>query len=196
MTSLAEEHLALTRVLRGSLELLNQDGRAIEIKDGTIKLEISKPSKLSSPVRWMKNERVVRIQDQENVFEFRIPKSSIKSDGQFLVSSKAAEQRANLSSVVQKSEVNSERLEVVKGCSYFVLVPTPVTHVDGNGNISTTIEMQQQTYSGRQEVLVHAMTWTEQVVMQIYNDEGAVEIKSEPAARNEEVVVRELSDCR
>ena len=196
LTSLAEEQLASVRVVKGRLELLNQDGRAVAIKDGAVKLEISKPSKLSSPVRWMKNERVVRIQDQGHVFEFRIPKSSIKGEGQFLVSAEAAEQSANLSSVVQKSDVTSERLEVVKGCSYFVLVPTPVTRVDSNGNISTTIEMQQQSYSGRQDVLVHAMNWTEQVIMQVYNEEGTVEIKSEPVARHDEVVVRELSDCR
>lgn len=196
LTSMAGEHQAQARVVKGSLALLNESGQAVEIKDGALKLEIGKPSKLSAPLRWMKNERVVRIQSQGNVFAFRIPKSSIKAEGQFLVSAEAAEQSAHLKSIVQKSGVNSESLEVVKDCSYFVMVPTPVTQMDPSGNISTTIEMQQQSYSGTQKVLVHALAWTEQVMMQIYNDEGTVEIKSEPTTRLEEKVVRELSDCR
>lgn len=191
----AEELPADVQSLKGKLSLMNDDGKVVEVRTGLLKLEIDTPSALSSPLRRMKGERVVKITDSSDTYVFRIPKSSIKGENNFQVSAGDSEQDAQLISSFSKNNYQSQQVQTYEACQYGVQVPTTITSQDGNGNFVTSASITTQWYSGTQGVLVQSESWTETISVQIKTKQGELILKTQPQNRAKATRLNTLTSC-
>jgi hypothetical protein len=189
----AEEYLA-TANIKGRLELKNENGVLVPLNSGLLKFEIKNPSMLSSPIRWYKNENILKISDSMNTFVFRIPGNLIKSESEFSVHKNYTEQNAHAVSVLNKYNKTSKKVEKNVSCTYTKMMPTTVTSSDGK-DTTITIELKPQDYMGTQRAYVQEDRWIDYLNIHLYNESGLVEIKTQPTSRVRDIVLKELSSC-
>ncbi|WP_413585571.1 hypothetical protein [Bdellovibrio sp. HCB274] len=182
--------------LKGELLLQNEDGKEIPFRSGLVNVEINRPSKATSPLRWMKKELVLKIQDADNTFLFRIPKSALKGENSFKVSRGDSEQNAQVNASFSRQGYDQQNIEEAVSCTYAVHNHIPVTLMDGNGNYTTTMEMQTTWEKGSQLALVKKEQWTETIEIQIRSKTGEVTLRTQPQEKVKTTTLKTLQSCR
>jgi hypothetical protein len=194
-TARAEEFLATIKVTSGTVTLETDDGKMVDLKDGITKLSLDRPSLVQSPIRTVRSERVLLLNDLVNRFTFRIPSSLMKGVGQFSVSSVSAEQKAHIVSTVFTANNASKKVEKEMECIF----KAPVAAIENQGadGRPAIIGIEEQKRAGKQVAVVQVDSSEYALVMRIYNDKGgSAEVRTQLKPLVVETVLEKKTECQ
>jgi hypothetical protein len=181
----------------GQLLLNNQNAQTIALTNNSVHVEIDSASILASPLKWFRGDNVVKIIDQQNTYSFLVPKDLINSIGEFSVHQKTSKQSAHIYSKIVSTNQTKSTVQKTIACSVTNLTPVVVNTVNpSNGQMSTSVQIQNHLIPGVQEARVLESKWQEQTTIYIYTDSARAEIKTDLISRSKSTTLELLTVCK
>lgn len=185
------EYLGIATV-QGEVKLNKGKNNLVAIEQGAVLIRFKSPNGLISPIRFFRGDRVLEIRDQNNEFQFHIPKEQITSEGKISVQSELAKQNAHLTMEQKSSLVKRETQEGTSSCSYIGYCYTCAMGLDGKNDCGMKMS---SSCSGRRRALYQYDYYRSMINLKIFNDSGAMEIRTNPKTEIESRIVKYLSSC-
>lgn len=188
-------------VLNGNLQLFTNKKKAelTDVSPGLAEVKLKDPHLFFHPIRTMKSERVLVLQDQNNEYVFRIPAKSFFSNNILSVKAKDSGQNADLV-VKEKTElVNTKDEDRKVVCTYSGVCKTCAPDVLSNpampvNSLSCGVKYSENCM-GSQPVIYKVNTYHRTLNLQLVNGSSSAEMNTYETEFKTEKLIKELGPC-
>ncbi len=146
--------------------------------------------------RLVSGQKILSIFTKTHEFNFYLPASSLKKNGDYSVHQKYTGQKYHLQISHETKDLKSTVSEKVIDCTYTTDDLETTTETDSDGNSTLVSHWVTNSHWGRQLAKVDDQVWLEKMTVLIYDSSNQLNAETPYSVKTNQNVLKELSRCQ